>query len=81
MKNRLIYFALWLGIIKIEETVVEETTEQKVDRLMRKMASDATWAEYSELRWGPNINNQAAMDRLAAHVLYAIQDKETNFAE
>ena len=78
MKNRLIRFALWLGIIKI---VVEETTEQKVDRLMRKLASDATWAEYSTLRWGPNINNQAAIDRGAAHTLYAVRDKETNFAK
>jgi len=77
MKNKLIYFALWLGIIKIEDE--PETDEQKVDRLMRKFASDETWAEYSNLRWGVNsYNNQAAMDRLAAHVLHAVRNKETS---
>jgi len=79
MKNRLIRFALWLGIIKLKND--PETDEQKVDRLMRRFASDETWAEYSNLRWGTNrYDNQAAMDRVAAHVLHKVRNKEKDFA-
>jgi len=57
MKEKLTRFALWLGVI---EYVYEETTEQKIDRLMRKMASDKTWDEYCNVRWGVlNVNKPA----------------------
>ena len=75
MKNKLIYFALWLGIINLKEEpepeVEVETDQQKVDRLMRTMASDEVWDEYKHLRWG--VQNQPAIDRLAAHLLHSIK--------
>jgi hypothetical protein len=77
MKNKLIYFALWLGIINLkEETEPEvevevETDQQKIDRLMRTMASNEVWDEYKHLRWG--VHNQPAIDRLSAHLLHAIK--------
>lgn len=79
MKNKLIRFALWLGII---EYVDEETDQQKLDRLMFNLASDDVWYEYMRLRWSLTlVDNQAAMDRLAAHLLRPVRDKEKDFAK
>lgn len=55
MKEKLIRFALWLGIIEYVDT--ERETQQRVDQLMFEMASAATWAEYMNVRWNiPNVN-------------------------
>ena len=55
MKEKLIRFALWLGVIEYKQT--EREVQQRIDQLMFDLASAATWAEYMNVRWGvPNVN-------------------------
>lgn len=55
MKEKLIRFALWLGVI--EYVPSEREIQQRVDQLMFDLASAAAWTEYVEVRWSAsNIN-------------------------
>lgn len=49
MKNRLIRFALWLGIIEYFDE--EREARQELDRIMFYKASDEVWREYLHTRW------------------------------
>jgi uncharacterized protein YjiS (DUF1127 family) len=49
MRNRLIRFALWLGIIEYFDE--EREARQELDRIMFYTASDEVWSEYMRTRW------------------------------
>ena len=49
MRNRLIRFGLWLGIIEYFDE--EREARQELDRIMFYTASDEDWREYLNTRW------------------------------